>query len=193
MHFLRRLARLVGFGAESQDPLERLAQKVEPRTRVEDLALAEPEALIRNEIVERARAERTAATIILFSGAGKTGKRETAETVAKDLGRELYVVNLSKVVSKYIGETEKNLDRLLRAAESVGAILFFDEADPLFGKRSEVKDSHDRYANIKISYLLQRLETYRGLTILAANEETLFAGVRERFGFVLDFPRGPCP
>ena len=92
-----------------------------------------------------------------------------AEVIANDLRLELYRIDLSAVVSKYIGETEKNLRRLFDAAEQGGAILFFDEADALFGKRSEVKDSHDRYANIEINYLLQRMEAYRGLAILATN------------------------
>src|SRR5216683_2943655 len=93
----------------------------------------------------------------------------TAGVIARELGIDLYKIDLSGVVSKYIGETEKNLDRIFTAAESANAILFFDEADALFGKRSEVKDSHDRYANIEISYLLQRMEAYRGLAILTTN------------------------
>src|SRR5256884_1571385 len=105
----------------------------------------------------------------LFAGDSGTGKTMAAEVIANELRLNLYRIDLSAVVSKYIGETEKNLRRLFDAAEDGGAILFFDEADALFGKRSEVKDSHDRYANIEGSYLLQRMEAYRGLAILAPN------------------------
>jgi SpoVK/Ycf46/Vps4 family AAA+-type ATPase len=101
----------------------------------------------------------------------------------------LYRIDLSAVVSKYIGETEKNLRRLFDAAEDGGAILFFDEADALFGKRSEVKDSHDRYANIEINYLLQRLEAYRGLAILATNMKNALDGAfTRRLRFIVSFP-----
>jgi SpoVK/Ycf46/Vps4 family AAA+-type ATPase len=186
------LARLLGLGADSArlDPLSALARKVEQRTSV-TVPATEFQARVRNEIVGRARGERGAAVIILFSGESGTGKLETAQTVANDLGRDLYRVDLSKVVSKYIGETEKNLSQLLKAAESVDAVLFFDEADALFGKRTEVKDSHDRYANIEVSFLLQRLETYRGLAILATHDDRTFARVRQRIRFVIEFPL-PC-
>ena len=103
------------------------------------------------------------------SGASGTGKTLAAEVLANDLRLDLYRIDLSQVVSKYIGETEKNLRRVFDAAEDGGAILLFDEADALFGKRSEVKDSHDRYANIEVGYLLQRMEAYRGLAILTTN------------------------
>ena len=105
----------------------------------------------------------------LFSGVSGTGKTMSAAVVARDLGLDLFRIDLSAVVSKYIGETEKNLERIFTAAEGSNAILFFDEADALFGKRSEVKDAHDRYANIEVSYLLQRMETYDGVMILATN------------------------
>jgi SpoVK/Ycf46/Vps4 family AAA+-type ATPase len=112
-----------------------------------------------------------------------------AEVIAKDLRLDLYRIDLSAVVNKYIGETEKNLRRLFDAAEDGGAILFFDEADALFGKRSEVKDSHDRYANIEINYLLQRLEAYRGLAILATNlKSSLDAAFMRRLRFIVNFP-----
>jgi SpoVK/Ycf46/Vps4 family AAA+-type ATPase len=191
--FLKRLARLLGLGADtgSLGQLSDLARRVEPRTGVADPELTEPQALVRREIVNRAHGDSGAATVVLFKGDGP-GKVETAARVASDLQRDLYRVNLGKVVSKYIGETEKNFDRLLRSAESVDAVLFFDEADPLFGKRTEVKDSHDRYANIEVSYLLQRLETYSGLAILATNDERTFARVLRRIHFVLDFPGAQC-
>jgi SpoVK/Ycf46/Vps4 family AAA+-type ATPase len=112
-----------------------------------------------------------------------------AEAIANELTLNLYRIDLSQVVSKYIGETEKNLRRLFDSAEDGGAILFFDEADALFGKRSEVKDSHDRYANIEINYLLQRMEAFQGLAILATNAKSALdpAFVR-RLRFIVDFP-----
>jgi SpoVK/Ycf46/Vps4 family AAA+-type ATPase len=112
-----------------------------------------------------------------------------AEVIASELRLNLYRIDLSQVVNKYIGETEKNLRRLFDAAEDGGAILFFDEADALFGKRSEVKDSHDRYANIEVSYLLQRMESYRGLAILTTNlKQALDAAFVRRLRFIVQFP-----
>ena len=105
----------------------------------------------------------------VFAGGSAKDRARGAEFVAGTLGRALYRIDLGHVVSKYIGETEQNLERLFGEAARAGAVLFFDEADPLFGKRSEVKDAHDRYANIEISYLLQRIEAYEGLVILASN------------------------
>ncbi len=125
----------------------------------------------------------------LFSGESGTGKTLAAEVLANTLGLALYRIDLSAVVSKYIGETEKNLRRLFDAAEEIGAILLFDEADALFGKRSDVKDSHDRYANIEVSYLLQRMEAYRGLAILTTNHKTaLDTAFQRRLRFVVHFP-----
>ena len=112
-----------------------------------------------------------------------------AEVLAGELRLDLYRIDLSSVVSKYIGETEKNLRRVFDAAELGGAILLFDEADALFGKRSEVKDSHDRYANIEVSYLLQRMEEYRGLAILTTNiKSALDTAFLRRIRFVVQFP-----
>lgn len=126
----------------------------------------------------------------LFTGAGGTGKTKAAGVLANELHLDLYRIDLSQVVSKYIGETEKNLSRLFDAAERGGAILFFDEADALFGKRGEVKDSHDRYANIETNYLLQRMEDYRGLAILATNnKEDLDPAFLRRLRFVVNFSR----
>jgi SpoVK/Ycf46/Vps4 family AAA+-type ATPase len=125
----------------------------------------------------------------LFSGPSGTGKTMAAEVLAQELDLDLYRIDLSSVVSKYIGETEKNLRRVFDAAEMGGAILLFDEADALFGKRSEVKDSHDRYANIEVSYLLQRMEAYRGLAILTTNlKNALDPAFLRRIRFVLQFP-----
>jgi SpoVK/Ycf46/Vps4 family AAA+-type ATPase len=113
----------------------------------------------------------------------------SAEVVARDLGLDLYTVNLATVVDRYVGETEKNLERIFTEADGVNAVLLFDEADALFGKRSEVRDANDRYANIEVAYLLQRMETFDGLAILATN---LRANVDEAFArrldMVVDFP-----
>jgi AAA+ superfamily predicted ATPase len=125
----------------------------------------------------------------LFSGPSGTGKTMAAEVLAKYLNLDLYRIDLAGVVSKYIGETEKNLRKVFDAAEESGAILFFDEADALFGKRTEVKDSHDRYANIEIDYLLQRMEDYRGLAILATNRRSaLDQAFLRRLRFLIDLP-----
>jgi SpoVK/Ycf46/Vps4 family AAA+-type ATPase len=125
----------------------------------------------------------------LFSGPSGTGKTMAAEVLANHLQLDLFRIDLAGVVSKYIGETEKNLKKVFDAAEQSGAILFFDEADALFGKRTEVKDSHDRYANIEVSYLLQRIEDYRGLAILATNyKSALDRAFLRRIRFQLDFP-----
>jgi len=136
-----------------------------------------------------ARHARGLGVAVLFSGQSGTGKTLAAEVLANDLALDLYRIDLSSVVSKYIGETEKNLRRVFDAAEESGAILLFDEADALFGKRSEVKDSHDRYANIEVSYLLQRMEAYRGLAILTTNlKSALDASFQRRLRFIVNFP-----
>ena len=126
---------------------------------------------------------------MLFAGESGTGKTMAAEVLANELHLDLYRIDLSSVVSKYIGETEKNLRRVFDAAEDSGVVLLFDEADALFGKRSEVKDSHDRYANIEVSYLLQRMEAYRGLAILTTNmKASLDTAFQRRLRFVVQFP-----
>jgi SpoVK/Ycf46/Vps4 family AAA+-type ATPase len=125
----------------------------------------------------------------LFSGPSGTGKTMAAEILAGALELDLYRIDLAGVVSKFIGETEKNLRRVFDAAERSGAILFFDEADALFGTRTEVRDSHDRYANLEINYLLQRMEDYSGLAILATNRRSaLDTAFLRRLRFVIDFP-----
>ena len=125
----------------------------------------------------------------LFAGASGTGKTLAAEVLAQELQLDLYKIDLSAVVSKYIGETEKNLSKIFDAAESGGVILLFDEADALFGKRNEVKDSHDRYANIEVSYLLQRMESYRGLAILTTNlPDSIDKAFIRRIRFIVQFP-----
>jgi hypothetical protein len=131
----------------------------------------------------------TASLRALFSGSSGTGKTMSAAVVADDVGLNLYRIDLSAVVSKYIGETEKNLERIFTAAEGSNAILLFDEADALFGKRSEVKDAHDRYANIEVAYLLQRMETYDGVMILATNlARHLDEAFSRRIHFDIEFP-----
>jgi SpoVK/Ycf46/Vps4 family AAA+-type ATPase len=125
----------------------------------------------------------------LFAGPPGTGKTMAAEVVARDLGLDLYKINLATIVSKYIGETEKNLERVFTAAADADAILLFDEADALFGKRSDVRDSHDRYANIEVAYLLQRMEQHDGVAILATNlRHHLDDAFTRRLQFVVDFP-----
>jgi SpoVK/Ycf46/Vps4 family AAA+-type ATPase len=191
--FLQRLARFFGLGSsETSDPLTSLAQKIETRATLETIPLAESQKQILGDISTNARDSRSqpgGKAIVLFAGVNRTGKTSAAEVIAGDLKRDLYRVDLNKIVSKYIGETEKNLDRLFNAAESAGVVLFFDEAEALFGKRSEVKDSHDRYTNLEISYLLQRLESFNGLVILATNnEEDTPEKFRRRIRFVIDFP-----
>jgi hypothetical protein len=126
---------------------------------------------------------------MLFGGPPGTGKTMAAQVLAGALALDLYRVDLSRVVNKYIGETEKNLSLLFDEAQASGALLFFDEADALFGKRSEVKDAHDRYANLEIGYLLQRMEEYEGVTILASNRaRDMDEAFTRRFHFIIDFP-----
>jgi hypothetical protein len=180
-----------------------LARRIVPCAGWEDLVLAArhkrqlraiaDQALHRWRVHERwgfaRRSGRGLGISALFTGASGTGKTMAAEVLAGELGLELYQVDLSAVVSKYIGETEKNLRRVFDAAEGSGAVLFFDEADALFGKRSEVKDSHDRYANVEVSYLLQRMEQYEGIAILATNlRSALDQAFMRRLRFVVEFP-----
>jgi hypothetical protein len=189
--------------AQARPRLDDLAQRIEPAARWEDLVLPEPQRELLREIATHVRrratvyddwgwASRSARGLgiaALFSGASGTGKTMAGEVLANELELDLYRIDLSSVVSKYIGETEKNLRRVFDAAEEGGAILLFDEADALFGKRSEVKDSHDRYANIEVSYLLQRMESYRGLAILTTNQKSaLDPAFLRRLRFVVQFP-----
>ena len=188
--------------ARSRPQLDQLAQRLPLKAGWGDLVLPEQEGRMLRQIAEQVRlrhrvyqeggfAERMNRGLgisALFAGESGTGKTMAAEVIARELGLDLYRIDLSAVVNKYIGETEKNLRRLFDAAENGGAILFFDEADALFGKRSEVKDSHDRYANIEINYLLQRLEAYRGLAILATNmRQALDEAFVRRLRFIVSF------
>lgn len=126
---------------------------------------------------------------MLFTGPPGTGKTMSALVMAREMDAELYRIDLSRVVSKYIGETEKNLGEIFDQAKLSGAILFFDEADALFGKRSEVKDAHDKYANMETSYLLQKMEEYDGLTILATNfAQNLDDAFTRRIQFIIKYP-----
>jgi SpoVK/Ycf46/Vps4 family AAA+-type ATPase len=160
------------------------ATGIKPKAGREDITLTGPAKTVFNRII--AKSSKTAA---VFVGRKGTGKTLAAEVIANHLGKDLFRIDLSKVVSKYIGETEKNLARVFAAAEDAGAVLFFDEADALFGKRSEVRDSHDRYANIEIAYLLQRLESYNGVAILATNrKKDLDAAFLRRLRFIVEFP-----
>src|SRR4029077_9138824 len=136
-----------------------------------------------------ARGRRGLGLSALFAGPSGTGKTMAAEVLAGELRLDLHRIDLSAVVSKYIGETEKNLRRVFDAAEHGGAVLLFDEADALFAKRSEVKDSHDRYANVEVGYLLQRIEAFRGLSILTTNmKSTIDQAFLRRIRFIVDFP-----
>ena len=136
----------------------------------------------------RAAAADTGSTA-LFAGDSGTGKTMSAEVIAGELGLDLYTVNLATVVDKYVGETEKNLERIFAEAGGVNAVLLFDEADAIFGKRSEVRDAHDRYANIESAYLLQRMETFDGLAILATNlRANIDDAFTRRLDCIIDFP-----
>jgi hypothetical protein len=183
--------------------LDDLAQRIDALAGWDDLVVPEEELAVLREIELHVRGRarvyeqwgfarksaRGLGVSALFEGASGTGKTMAAEVLARDLHLDLYRIDLSQVVSKYIGETEKNLRRVFDAAEAGGAILLFDEADALFGKRSEVKDSHDRYANIEVSYLLQRMEAYRGLAILTTNQrDALDDAFLRRIRFVVRFP-----
>ena len=180
-----------------------LAQKIEPRYVWEDLVLPETPITMLKEMVSMVQTrplvlegwglgkKLTASSGVsaLFSGPPGTGKTLAAQIMASQLGIDLYRIDLSTVVSKYVGETEKNLEHIFSGAAESNAILFFDEADSIFGKRSEVKDAHDRYANIEVGYLLQRMEDYSGIAILATN---LLANLDEAFTrrlhFIINFP-----
>ena len=126
---------------------------------------------------------------ILFIGAPGTGKKTLASLIGQQSGKEVYRVDLSMIVSKYIGETDKNLEKVFDAAENKNWILFFDEADALFGKRTNVRDAHDKYANQEVAYLLQRIENYNGLVILATNmKSNIDEAFTRRFQTIINFP-----
>jgi ATP-dependent 26S proteasome regulatory subunit len=187
----------------SRQRLDELAQRIEPVATWEDLVLPEAQLQTLRHIVAhvrqrakvydnwgfRAKSARGLGISALFTGSSGTGKTMASEVLANELNLDLYRIDLSQVVSKYIGETEKNLRRVFDVAERGGAVLLFDEADALFGKRSEVKDSHDRHANIEVSYLLQRMEEYSGLAILTTNmKKALDKAFLRRIRFFVQFP-----
>ena len=195
----------VAAGARSQNAagLDRLARRIEPRVSWADLVLPAPVVEQLGELTARARHRdrvlddwglaRTSlkgrGVTALFAGDSGTGKTMSAEVIARSLGLDLYVIDLSTIVDKYIGETEKNLDRVFNEADRVNGVLLFDEADAIFGKRSEVKDARDRYANVEVAYLLQRMEVFDGMAILTTN---LRANVDEAFlrrlDAIVEFP-----
>ncbi|SFK68272.1 ATP-binding protein [Geodermatophilus ruber] len=192
-----------GIRAQNAIGLGRLARRIEPAVGWDDLVLPEPTRAALAEIALRARYRarvlgewrmrpgggRGRGVTALFAGDSGTGKSMSAEVVAGDLGMELYAVDLSSVVDKYIGETEKNLERIFTEAAGVNGVLLFDEADAIFGKRSEVRDAHDRYANIESAYLLQRMESFDGLAVLATNlRANLDDALTRRLDVVVDFP-----
>ncbi|MFF0428612.1 AAA family ATPase [Streptomyces sp. NPDC004520] len=189
--------------AQNGAGLDRLARRVEPGVGWDDLVLPPTTHRRLRELALRARHReqvlgqwgmrpgggRGRGVIALFAGESGTGKTMSAEVVAADLGMDLYVVDLSTVVDKYIGETEKNLERIFTEASAVNAVLLFDEADAIFGKRSEVKDAHDRHANIESAYLLQRMESFDGIAVLTTNlRANLDEAFTRRLDVVADFP-----
>ena len=182
--------------------------RVEAHADWDDLVLPQPQVAQLREIAAQCRhsarifATRAfdrkmsggKATLALFAGASGTGKTLAAQVLASSLGQAICRVDLGRLVSKYIGETEKNLKRLFEVAESGNAVLLFDEADALFGKRSGVKDSHDRYANIEVSYLLQRMEAFDGLVIITANKKAnIDPAFLRRLRYVVEFPQPKDP
>lgn len=189
--------------SQSSGKLDSLAHKIIATYRWDDIVLPGDKIGQLSEICTQVRHRRTVLETwgfdrhlamgkglnVLFAGESGTGKTMAAEIIATDLGLELYKVDLSTLVSKYIGETEKNLDRIFTAAREANAILFFDEADAIFGKRSEVKDAHDRYANIEVGYLLQKMEEYDGVVILATNlKKNIDDAFVRRLHMTIDFP-----
>ena len=188
---------------QSRRQMSPLAERVEQQAEWEDLVLPEPQLQVLRNVALHVRERHRVydqwgfatkgphglGIAALFSGSSGTGKTLAASVLAGALKLDLYRVDLARIVSKYIGETEKNLARVFEEAEAGGAIVLFDEADALFGKRSEVRDSHDRYANIEVSYLLQRIESYRGLAILTTNlKPALDSAFMRRIRFVVHFP-----
>jgi hypothetical protein len=188
---------------QARPRLDDLSQRIEATADWNDLVLPDAQHQVLRDIAAHLRqrskvyetwgfagkGDRGLGISALFAGASGTGKTMAAEVLAKEMRLDLYRIDLSSVVSKYIGETEKNLRRVFDAAEAGGAILLFDEADALFGKRSDVKDSHDRYANMEVSYLLQRMESYQGLAILTTNlKDSLDTAFLRRIRFIVKFP-----
>lgn len=188
---------------QARGGLDASSQRIDSKASFEDLVLPPAQLQLLREIPEHLKhrervyddwsiggaTTRGKGLCVLFAGESGTGKTLAAEAIANEAGLDLYRIDLSAVVSKYIGETEKNLKRVFDAAESSGAVLLFDEADALYGKRSEVKDSHDRYANVEVAYLLQRVESYRGLAVLTTNfRSAIDRAFLRRIRFIVQFP-----
>jgi hypothetical protein len=189
--------------SQTRPRIEALAKRQEPVATWDDLVLPGPEAELLRHLADQVRGRATvlrhwgfgrtitrgSGITALFAGQSGTGKSMAAEVIAGELGLAMYRIDLAGVVSKYIGETERNLRRVFDAADEGGCLLLFDEADALFGRRSEVRDSHDRYANIEVSYLLQRMEDYRGVAILTTNQRrALDHAFLRRLRVVVNFP-----
>jgi hypothetical protein len=192
-----------GARAQNAAGLERLARRVQPAVGFADLVLPPDTMAQLKELLARARyreqvldvwkmggpSTRRRGLTALFAGPSGTGKTMAAEVLAGELGLDLYTVDLATVVDKYVGETEKNLDRIFAEAERVNGVILFDEADALFGKRSEVSDAHDRYANVEVAYLLQRMELFDGIAVLATNlRANLDEAFTRRLDSLVDFP-----
>ncbi|MFL6125883.1 ATP-binding protein, partial [Actinophytocola sp.] len=192
-----------GVRAQNGAGLDRLARRIVPSVGWPDLVLPDPTRRQLTELVRRARYRervlgewrmrpgggRGRGVVALFAGESGTGKTMSAEVVAAELGMDLYVVDLSTVVDKYVGETEKNLERIFTEAAGVHGVLLFDEADAVFGKRSEVKDAHDRYANVESAYLLQRMESFDGIAVLTTNlRSNVDQAFTRRIDVIADFP-----
>ncbi|TMD48599.1 MAG: ATP-binding protein [Chloroflexi bacterium] len=192
-----------GARAQNAAGLERLARRIQPAVGFSDLVLPADTMAQLKELLTRARyreqvldiwkmagpSARRRGLTALFAGPSGTGKTMAAEVLASELGLDLYTVDLATVVDKYVGETEKNLDRIFAEAERVNGVILFDEADALFGKRSEVSDAHDRYANVEVAYLLQRMELFEGIAILATNlRANLDEAFTRRLDALVDFP-----
>ena len=192
-----------GARAQNAAGLERLARRIQPAVGFADLVLPPDTMAQLKELLTRARyreqvldvwkmggpSARRRGLTALFAGPSGTGKTMAAEVLASELGLDLYTVDLATVVDKYVGETEKNLDRIFAEAERINGVILFDEADALFGKRSEVSDAHDRYANVEVAYLLQRMELFDGIAILATNlRANLDEAFTRRLDSLVDFP-----
>ena len=171
-----------------KEVLTSLAARIDPAGRLADATLSEHTRRELTQILQGLRSTADAG-VALFSGPSGTGKTIAALVLASELGRQVMRIDLSRVVSKYIGETEKNIDAAFEAAQQSGAVLLLDEADELFGKRTEVKDSNDRYANLEVSYLLQRIEAYEGIVILTSNaRQNLDTAFLRRVRYCVEFP-----
>ncbi|MFD4370525.1 ATP-binding protein [Streptomyces sp. NPDC058486] len=197
-----------GARAQNAAGLDRLARRIEPTVGWRDLVLPPDTETQLRELTARARHRdhvlgtwsmrpgggRGRGVAALFAGDSGTGKTMSAEVIAADLGLDLYTVDLATVIDKYVGETEKNMERIFTEAAGVNGVLLFDEADAVFGKRSDVKDAHDRYANVESAYLLQRMESFDGLAILATNlRANLDDAFTRRLDLIIDFPVPDAP